>query len=49
VDAAGEIAKAAKANDLDTAKAKSKTIGGSCKACHTIHRETLPDKTYKFK
>ena len=49
VDAAGEIAKAAKENNLDAAKAPQKTIGGSCKACHDVHREQLPDKTYKFK
>ena len=49
VDAAGEVIKAAKANDLDAAKAPAKTINGSCKACHDVHREALPDKTYKFK
>src|SRR5262249_43542391 len=45
-DAAGEIVKAAKANNLDAAKAPAKTIKGSCKACHDQHREQLPDKTY---
>ena len=49
VDAAGEVAKAAKANDLDAAKAPAGTIQKSCKACHDVHREQLPDKTYKFK
>ena len=48
-DAAGEIAKAAKANNLDAAKASAGTIQKSCKACHDVHREQLPDKTYKFK
>jgi len=48
-DAAGEIVKAAKANNLDAAKAPAKTIKGSCKACHDVHREQLPDKTYKYK
>jgi hypothetical protein len=48
-DAAAEIVKAAKANNLDAAKAPAKTIKGSCKACHDVHREQLPDKTYKFK
>ena len=48
-DAAGEIAKAAKANDLDAAKAPATTIQKSCKGCHDVHREALPDKTYKFK
>jgi len=48
-DAAGEIMKAAKANTLDAAKAPAKTIKGSCKGCHDVHREALPDKTYKFK
>src|SRR5437762_1797607 len=49
VDAAGEIVKAAKANNLDAAKAPAGTIQKSCKGCHDVHREQLPDKTYKFK
>jgi len=48
-DKAGEIAKAAKANNLDAAKAPAGEIQKSCKACHDVHREQLPDKTYKFK
>jgi cytochrome c556 len=48
-DAAGAVAKAAKANDMDAAKAAAGTINKSCKACHDVHREQLPDKTYKFK
>lgn len=48
-EAFGEAAKAAKANDLDAAKAKSGAALKSCKACHDVHREALPDKTYKFK
>src|SRR6185369_13572426 len=48
-DKAGEIVKAAKANNLDAAKAPAGTIQKSCKACHDVHREQLPDKTYKFK
>jgi hypothetical protein len=49
VDAAGEVMKAAKANNLDAAKAPATSIQKSCKACHDVHRETLPDKTFKFK
>ncbi len=49
IDAAGEVMKAAKANNLDAAKASAGTIQKSCKACHAVHRETLPDKTFKFK
>jgi hypothetical protein len=49
VDAAGEIVKAAKANNLEAAKAPAGTIQKSCKGCHDVHREQLPDKTYKFK
>jgi cytochrome c556 len=49
VEAAGEIVKAAKANDLEAAKAPAGTIQKSCKGCHDVHREQLPDKTYKFK
>jgi cytochrome c556 len=46
---AGEIVKAAKAGDMDTATAKAGAIQKSCKGCHDVHREQLPDKTYKFK
>lgn len=49
VDAAEKVVKAAKANDMEAAKAAAGTINKSCKACHDVHRETLPDKTYKFK
>ena len=49
VDAAAEIVKAAKANNMEVAKAKAGEIQKSCKACHSVHREQLPDKTYKFK
>jgi cytochrome c556 len=49
VEAAGEIAKAAKTNNLDAAKAAAGNIQKSCKACHDVHREQLPDKTFKFK
>jgi cytochrome c556 len=49
VDRAGEIMKAAKANNLDAAKAPAGDLQKSCKACHDVHREQLPDKTYKFK
>jgi hypothetical protein len=48
-DAAGEIIKAAKGGNLDAAKAPATTIQKSCKGCHDVHREALPDKTYKFK
>jgi len=48
-DAAGEIVKAARANTLDAAKAPSEKIQKSCKSCHDLHREQLPDKSYRFK
>jgi hypothetical protein len=49
VDAANEVIKAAKANDMAAATAAAAPIGKSCKSCHAVHREQLPDKTYKFK
>jgi hypothetical protein len=49
-DAAGEIMKAAKAGNLDAAKAPAKTIKGSCKGCHEIHRDGDGKATpFKFK
>ena len=49
VEAAEKVVKAAKANDMEAAKAAAGTINKSCKACHDVHREQLPDKTFKFK
>ena len=48
-DMAGEIAKAAKANDMAAAGATSKSLQNACKTCHDVHREQLPDKSYKYK
>ena len=47
--AAADAAKAAKANNFDDATKAAKTVGGTCKACHDVHREQLPDKTFKLK
>jgi cytochrome c556 len=49
VTAAGEIVKAAQAGNMDAATTAAGTIQKSCKGCHDVHREQLPDKTYKFK
>ena len=49
VQRAGEIMKAAKENNLDAAKAPAGDLQKSCKNCHDLHREQLPDKTFKFK
>ena len=49
VQKAGEIMKAAKDNNLDAAKAPAGELQKSCKNCHDVHREQLPDKTFKFK
>jgi len=49
VQRAGDIMKAAKENNLDAAKAPAGDLQKSCKNCHDVHREQLPDKTFKFK
>src|SRR2546421_7498361 len=41
VDAAGEVAKAAKANKMDEATKAAGAIQKSCKACHDVHRDQL--------
>jgi cytochrome c556 len=48
-NAAAEMAKAAKANEADPIFAAQKTIQKQCGTCHSKHRETLPDKTFKLK
>jgi len=47
--AASDIAKAAKAGNFDAAAEKAGVIQKSCKGCHDVHREQLPDKSFKFK
>ena len=46
--AAAETVKAAKAGNVDAAVAASAGIG-KCKACHAVHREQLPDKSFTTK
>jgi hypothetical protein len=48
-ESAAAIAKAAQANNLDGAKAPIKTMTDRCNTCHMVHREQLPDKTFRFK
>jgi cytochrome c556 len=48
-DAAKAVAKAAESKDAAATEEARKALGGTCKACHDVHREQLPDKTYKIK
>jgi hypothetical protein len=48
-DAAAAIAGAAKANNIQKAQASYSAVGKFCTACHTSHREQMPDKSYKIK
>lgn len=43
------VAKAAEGNDAAAVGEATKAMFGTCKACHDVHREQLPDKTYKIK
>ena len=43
------VVKAAKENNLDAAAEPAGALQKTCKACHDLHREQLPDKTFKFK
>ncbi len=47
--ASEELSKAAKANDYEAMKTAKNNIQKQCKSCHDVHREQLPDKTYKIK
>lgn len=47
--AAKEVSAAAKGGDFDKAGASMKSMMGNCAACHTAHREKLPDGSYKIK
>jgi cytochrome c556 len=48
-DAAAAIGAAAKANNIQKAQASYNGVGKFCNACHTSHREQMPDKSYKIK
>lgn len=47
--AAAALGKAAESKDVAATGEAMKTLQGTCKACHDVHREQLPDKTYKIK
>ena len=46
---AAAITAASKANDLQKAQASYTAVGKYCAACHTSHREQMPDKSYRIK
>ena len=47
--AALAVGKAAESKDVAATGEAIKALQGTCKACHDVHREQLPDKTYKIK
>jgi cytochrome c556 len=47
--AAKEIGEAAKGGDMDKAQAGLKSLMSNCAACHTAHRERLPEGGFKIK
>lgn len=47
--AAAAVGKAAESKDVAATGEAMKALQGTCKACHDVHREQLPDKTYKIK
>ena len=47
--AAVQLAAAAKSGDAQAAAAAMKNLGGTCRGCHTAHREKLADGTFKVK
>ena len=46
---AADLDAAAKAKNDDGIVAAPRGIGGTCRGCHMVHRETLPDMTYEIK
>jgi hypothetical protein len=48
-EAALQLASAAKANESEKGEAAFKALNGTCRGCHTAHRERLPDGKYKIK
>jgi cytochrome c556 len=48
-EAAKALVAAANANDADGVRAAMGKVGGSCKQCHTAHREKVGENEYKIK
>ncbi len=46
---AAQIAKLAAAGEWDKVPDAQKQVGSTCMACHTAHREKLPEGGYKIK
>ena len=49
VAAAQAVSNALAAHDMDAAAAANQTLAGTCTACHTAHRDRLPDGSFKMK
>jgi hypothetical protein len=47
--AAAALATAAKAGDATKADTSFGALNGTCRSCHTAHREKLPDGKYRIK
>ena len=47
--AAAKLSAAASSGDAAGAEAGLKAVSGSCRGCHTAHREKAEDGSYKFK
>ena len=43
-----DLAAAAKAKNDEGIVAARGTIGATCRGCHSVHRDELPDKTYEI-
>jgi cytochrome c556 len=49
VTSAAAIQKAAASNDMAAAETARASLGGTCMACHTAHREKLPEGGFRIK
>jgi len=49
VAAVQAVSNALAAHDMDAAAAANQTLAGTCTACHTAHRDRLPDGSFKMK
>ena len=47
--AAADLEAAAKAKNEETVVSTAKTLNATCKTCHDVHRERLPDGTSEIK
>jgi hypothetical protein len=49
IKAAEDIQKSSTVMNMDVLQSAEKALAGACQSCHAVHRERLPDGTFRMK